>query len=294
MVGRNLHSFLERNQEHVILAPKSKDLNLLEFNSTNYFIKETKPELVIHCAGRVGGIQANISNPTEFLFENLEMGKNLVMSSKENNVSRLLNLGSSCMYPRDREQLHEKDILSGYLEPTNEGYAIAKITVAKLCEYISTQYNFSYKTIVPCNLYGPWDKFDPTNSHMIPSIIRKIHEAKKNSTSVEIWGDGSARREFMHVSDLVSFIDIAISKFELVPSLINVGLGYDFSVLEYYQAACKVIDYNSPFIFNKDKPVGMKRKLLNTEQASHLGWKPRLTLNEGILNTYQFFQKEYL
>ena len=201
MVGKNiLHHQYASNYE--ILSPKRKDLNLLDALNVQEYIISNNPDMVIHAAGVVGGIQANMAKPVKFLVDNMQMGLNILMASKAYGVKMFMNLGSSCMYPKDREILHEDDLLTGKLEPTNEGYAIAKVSAALLCKYICAQHKLLYKTIVPTNLYGPYDNFDPVSSHLIPAIISKLHDAKtQQKNQVEIWGDGKARREFMYVDD---------------------------------------------------------------------------------------------
>ena len=290
MVGSNI---IDRAPiGHEIIAPKLRDLNLLNFNEVDSFISKEKPDLIIHCAGIVGGIQSNIANPVKFLVENTELGKNIMLSAKNNNIEKIINLGSSCMYPKDAENpLKEEYILKGELEPTNEGYAIAKVYTQRLAEYIHREDNkFDYKTIIPCNLYGKWDKFDPIHSHMLPAVIRKIHKAKvENISTVEMWGDGEARREFMFASDLADFIWYAISNFEKMPSIMNVGLGYDFTINEYYEEIAKVIGYKGEFVHNLTKPIGMNQKLVDINKLIDFGWKPKYSLEDGIKETYDFF-----
>ncbi|PIK14707.1 GDP-L-fucose synthase [Halobacteriovorax sp. JY17] len=295
MVGRNL---LENTkiQENEVLSPKSSELNLLDIDSVKSYLDKNKPDVIIHCAGRVGGIQANIKNPVSFLVENMDMGRNLVIAARDAKIKKLINLGSSCMYPREASNpLNEDLILKGELEPTNEGYALAKIVVARLCEYISKEdSSYQYKTIIPCNLFGSYDKFDPENSHMIPAVIRKIHEAKLNKESrVEIWGDGKARREFMLASELADFISFALENFEKVPNYLNVGLGYDYSINEYYEAIASIIGWNGEFFHNLDRPVGMKQKVVDIQRLTDLGWKSKVSLKLGVTKTYEFFMENY-
>lgn len=291
MVGKNI---LESGilDLHDVYSPSRQELNLLNFHDVKLTLKKYQPDLVIHCAGVVGGIQANIKEPVRFLFENLEIGKNVVWASHELEIKKLINLSSSCMYPKDKDTaLLEDDILTGPLEPTNEGYALAKIATAKLCMFISKQFpEFHYKTLVPCNLYGRWDKFDLSFGHMIPAVIRKIHEAVENkSTTVEIWGDGSARREFMYTADLADFILFSLKNFEALPTTINVGLGQDYSILDYYKHISTVVGFTGEFKFDLSKPVGMKRKLVDVSRARALGWKSKTTLLDGITATYKFY-----
>ena len=198
------------------------------------------------------------------------------------------------MYPKDLDrELEEDDILTGVLEPTNEGYAIAKITVAKLCEYAKKQYNLNYKTIIPCNLYGMWDKFDPKNSHMIPAVIRKLEIAKSTNKTAEIWGDGSARREFMYAEDLADFILFSLVNYNSLDQYTNVGLGFDYSILDYYKEIADVVGYKSGFKFDLTKPTGMKKKQCSIIKQNKMNWKPKHTLKQGLKKTYEFYLKNY-
>tara|TARA_B110000971_G_C20007934_1_gene500141 strand:- start:396 stop:1310 length:915 start_codon:yes stop_codon:yes gene_type:complete len=293
MVGRNIVEYLTKLGLEV-LYPTSKEINLLDKEALRMFLQKNEPEMIIHCAGLVGGIQANINNPASFLYENTQMGLNIIMSSYESGVKKLINMSSSCVYPRNiKNPLSEEFILKGELEPTNEGYSLAKIASLKLCEYINKENsNFQYKTIIPCNLYGRYDKFDPKNSHMIPGVIKKISDAKNNNEkNVIIWGDGSVRREFMYVEDLADFVWYATENFEQIPQNINVGLGFDYSINEYYQIIADVIGYKGKFQYDFSKPVGMKQKLMDNSKLKEFGWKYKTTLKDGIIKTYAFFLK---
>jgi len=291
MVGRNIvESPLFKDFQ--LLTPGRSEVDLFNYQSVFEFIKKHQPDFIIHCAGRVGGIQANMANPVAFLVENIDIGRNLVMAAKNAGVKKLINLSSSCMYPRNAENpLHEDLILKGELEPTNEGYAIGKIMAQRLCVYIHQEdSSYQYKTLIPSNLYGRFDKFDVKSSHLIPAVIRKIHHAKKNNLSeVDIWGDGTARREFMYAQDLVDCLQKAILSFESVPYLMNVGLGFDYSINEYYQAAAQVIGYQGRFVHDVSKPVGMKQKLTAVDKVSKWGWKSKTTLHEGLEKTYRYY-----
>lgn len=291
MVGRNIRDHTTANQ-YDWLIPSSADLNLLDYLAVRRFLEKHCPDVIIHAAGRVGGIQANMREPVRFLIENLDMGRNILLAAAEVGVTRVLNFGSTCMYPKDRQEaLSESDILTGSLEPTNEGYALAKITVARLAEYLSRENSsLFYKTLIPCNLYGPYDKFDPRWSHMIPAIIHKLHQAKvQGQDSVEIWGNGEARREFLYAGDLADAVFHALENFESVPSLLNIGLGHDYSVNEYYKIAARVIGYEGSFHHDLSKPTGMQRKLSNTELASDWGWRPKSSLEQGLEKTYKYY-----
>jgi GDP-L-fucose synthase len=292
MVGRNIAKYLKKNTSFNILIPSKEELNLLNEYQVKTYLKKEKPDLIIHAAGVVGGIQANINNPVKFLVENSLIGINLINISYKLGIKKLLNIASSCMYPKFANNLlKEEYILDGKLEPTNEGYALAKITAAKLCEYIVKENkNFLYKTIIPCNLYGKYDKFDLEYSHMIPAVIMKIHNAKKNNEKeVVIWGDGSARREFMYVEDLADFVLYAVSNFKFMPQNVNVGLGIDYSIKEYYQVIADVIGYKGKFVYDLSKPVGMKQKLVDISKLEKFGWSYKTSLKEGIKKTYDYY-----
>lgn len=291
MVGKNLLEHPEIAAFEV-LAPRSTELDLRDFAVVHGYLDKHHPDMVIHAAGKVGGIQANMREPVGFLLENLDMGRNIVWASRQTGVKRLINLGSSCMYPRNHnEPMREELVLKGELEPTNEGYALAKVVTARLCEYITREdASFQYKTLIPCNLYGRHDKFDPAHSHLIPAIIRKVHQAKLSGVDqVEIWGEGTARREFMFAGDLADVLVRAIKEFDTLPTLMNVGLGQDHSINEYYQVAADVLGYSGGFIHDLTKPVGMARKLVNVERLQAWGWSAQHTLSSGIEKTYDFY-----
>lgn len=295
MVGRNLSEFAIRNGLEVY-TPTRSQLNLLDKSAVREYISLVKPDLVIHCAGLVGGIQANIAAPYDFCYHNLQIGLNVVSTAFDCGVEKLINLGSSCMYPKSASNpLKENQLLSGQLEPTNEGYAIAKLAVAKLAEYLSTQHGCLYKTFIPCNLYGRWDKFEADRSHMIPAVIRKIHDAiQRNENSVEIWGDGESRREFMFVEDLADFILYSLDSLELLPNSLNVGLGFDYSINDYYQTVADVLGYQGGFTHDLSKPAGMKQKLVDVSIQNKFGWKPQTSLVDGIKRTYRYYLEEVI
>lgn len=288
MVGRNFLAH-PRSSEYEILAPSSKELNLLDYQSTLNYIKEIKPDIIVHAAGKVGGIKVNMADPYGFLYANMTMGFNLVHAAKMVGIPKLLNLGSSCMYPKDAiNPLCEEQILTGQLEPTNEGYALAKISVAKLC-IASCNDKLQYKTLIPCNLYGPWDKFGANEAHLIPAVITKIHAIKNTDKKIEIWGSGNARREFMFAEDLADFIYFILPQIDNLSHFTNVGLGQDLSVIEYYDVIRQVIGVKNSYIFDDTKPEGMKQKVVNIAQQTRLGWYPKTGLKEGILKTYNYY-----
>ena len=294
MVGSNIIEHVAANN-HEILSPTSAKLNLLDIESVKNYINTKKPDMVIHAAGIVGGIQANIAEPVRFLVDNMYMGFNILTASKECRIKRFMNLSSSCMYPRDaKNPLSEELILKGELEPTNEGYAIAKVASTRLCEYINREdESYLYKTVIPCNLYGKYDKFDPEHSHMIPAVIRKINNAKeKDLESIDIWGDGLARREFMYAADFADFVYYAIDHFETMPQNINVGLGHDYTINEYYQEIANAVGYQGSFTHDLSRPTGMQQKLIDDTKLKAFGWQYQTTLGQGIKKTYDYFLSE--
>ena len=296
MVGSNIREHSE-SHKYTIFAPSSKEVDLTNYEQVTRYIAEVQPDIIIHSAGLVGGIQANIKNPVGFLVKNLQMGLNVILAAQQNNVKKLLNLASSCMYPRDMEiGLTEDMILKGELEPTNEGYALAKVVATRLCEYMNREdEKWQYKTAIPCNLYGKYDKFDPKHSHMVPAVIRKIYEAKKNNIDeVEIWGDGLSRREFMYAGDLADFVYYALAHFDKMPQNLNVGLGRDYTINEYYQVIAKVIGYQGTFTHDLSKPMGMKKKMIDNTQLTAFGWQPKTSLEDGIKQTLEYFKNTIL
>lgn len=291
MLGRNILEHAAAS-DYEFIAPRSSELNLVDYNSVKKFVRDVKADVIIHAAGKVGGIQDNIANPVDFLVFNMDMGRNIVMAAHEGGVKRLLNIASSCMYPRDiASPLKESFILQGELEPTNEGYALAKIVVAKLCEYISKKNKeYHYKTLVPCNLYGRYDKFSPEHSHLIPAIIHKLHLAKVNDQqTVCIWGDGTARREFMYAADAADAIFFALIHFDQLPLMTNMGVGRDYTINEYYEAVAKVMNWNGEFVHDLTQPVGMKQKLICTHKMQTLGWIAKTSLEQGLSNTVSYY-----
>lgn len=291
MVGQNV---LEHPSfaQHEVLHPNRKQLDLSERQQVEDYLDKNRPDLIIHAAGRVGGIQANIKNPVAFLVENVDINRNLIGACYKVGIKKMINLGSSCMYPRNAQNpLKESMILQGELEPTNEGYALAKIMAERLCQYVMREdASYQFKTMIPCNLYGRFDHFDPVNSHLIPAVIRKVHEAKVNGQDkVEIWGSGQARREFMFAGDLADCIAHSIENFDSLPHLMNVGIGVDYSVNEYYQAVAQVVGFKGQFTHDLTKPEGMKQKLVSTEVATKWGWISQTSLYQGIEKTYSYF-----
>lgn len=291
MVGKNiLEHPLAREWE--ILAPTSSDLDLMDAKSVMRYVAMCQPHAVIHAAGHVGGIQANMASPVAFLERNLIMGINIIRAAHQSGVRNFLNLASTCMYPRMAENpLAEELILTGELEPTNEGYALAKIATTRLCEYICREDPLAhYKTLIPCNLFGRHDKFEPRHSHLLPAIIHKIHLAKLNGDRfVEIWGDGNARREFMYAGDLADAVLKAVREIEVIPQLMNCGVGRDHSINDYYKAVANVIGWDGDFRYDLSRPVGMRQKLCSTDRQYQWGWSASTSLEAGVQATYDFY-----
>lgn len=296
MVGRNLraHPDMARWQ---VLAPSSGQLDLRDGPSVRRYLALHRPDAVVHAAGVVGGIHQNLSEPMRFLSANLQIGLNVVTACHEAGIGTLINLSSSCVYPKDLGQgLAEDRILTGALEPSNEGYALAKIATMRLCENAMREDpDLRYLTLVPCNLYGPWDKFDPQRSHLLAAIIHKIHRAKKNGLAeVEIWGAGTARREFMFAGDLADAIMKVLDDPQAVPPVMNIGVGADHSINDYYRLVAGVIGWSGRFRHDLTRPVGMQRKLLDIGLQQQWGWAPPTSLAEGVRRTYEFYLQEQL
>ena len=295
MVGRNI-----RAHHHALnwdlLAPTSGELDLTDANAVRSYFMDHKPDVVVHAAGRVGGIHANIEHPVDFLDTNNVIGRNVIMGAWSTGVRQLINLASTCIYPAEAHcPLTEDMILTGSLEPTNEGYAISKIMAMRLCEYICRQDpDAQFKTLIPCNLYGPYDKFDPKRSHLLPAIIHKVHKAKmSDAPKVDIWGDGTVRREFMYAPDLGDAVLRAASEITALPDLMNIGLGHDHSINEYYAIVADVIGWTGEFTHDLTRPVGMKQKLCDTSRARQWGWQAPTLIRDGIAKTYKFYCERY-
>tara|TARA_B100001093_G_scaffold516263_2_gene594641 strand:- start:435 stop:1358 length:924 start_codon:yes stop_codon:yes gene_type:complete len=295
LVGSNLVEH-KLSKKFNLLTPSSKELDLMNLLKTHNYLKKHKPDLIIHCAGHVGGILANMKDPHSFLFRNVTMGSNLISSSYELGIKKVINLASSCIYPKAiKNPLKEDKILSSVLEPTNEGYSLAKIYCLKLCEYISKKKpNYLYRSLIPCNLYGRFDKFDLSSGHMVASAILKVLKANKSTNkTVNIWGSGKVRREFMYALDLADFIWCNINNLKKMPYYMNVGCGYDHTIKDYYLTIIKKVNTNLKVFYDRSKPDGMKQKLLDISSQKKLGWSPKTNLNEGIDEAIKFCKKKY-
>ncbi len=294
MVGRNIQEHPKASQWH-LLAPGSAEMNLMDAEAVRAYVAEHEPDVIVHSAGQVGGIQANMAHPVAFLERNVAMGRNIIMAAQETGVRQFLNLASTCMYPREAPNpLTEDMILTGPLEPTNEGYALAKIMATRLCQYINRENpDLNYKTLIPCNLFGRYDKFDPKHSHLLPAIIHKMHIAlTEGAAEVEIWGAGTARREFMYAGDLADAVLRAAEEIEDIPELMNIGLGHDYTINDYYQAVAEVIGWQGQFVHDLSQPVGMMQKLTDSTLQTQWGWAPPTTLKDAIAKSYAFYLNE--
>ena len=305
MVGKSIHKYLIKNKIGNIITATRKKLNLENFNKVNKFIKDNKPDAIINCAGKVGGILANNTFPIEFLNENIAIQTNLIKSSYLNSVENFINLGSSCIYPKKSKQpIKERYLLTGSLEKTNEAYALAKIVGLKMCEFYNSQYNKSYLTIMPCNLYGPNDNFDSKKSHFLPALIKKVIDSERyNNRSIEIWGTGKPKREVMHVDDLATAIGFILKKkikndtklLKLIKksSVINVGSGNEYSIADFAITISKLLNNKNKLNFNQNYPDGTMRKILDSSLIRSLGWKPKIKIKKGLSETINWYKKNY-
>jgi GDP-L-fucose synthase len=286
MLGSNILAQAQRFGLNV-LHPLKAELDLRHELQIEEYFRAHDIEAIIHCAARVGGISAQIEKPADFILENLVIDSNLLSTARDWKIQKLIYFGSSCMYPRDfRQPLVESDILAGPLEPTNESYALAKISAARAVTTAAQQDGLTWRVLIPSNLYGPGDNFDPASSHLVASLINKVLEAKdKNLTKLEIWGDGKARREFTYVEDIADFVITNLNNISDWELMMNIGAGEDHSILEYYEMVCKALSYNATFTFNLFKPTGMTQKLMSSSIARQHGWSPSTTLAAGLSKT---------
>jgi len=298
MVGSRLVKFLKKKNFDLITKTRS-ELDLTNQKTVQNFLKKEKPDQIYIAAAKVGGIKANINKPAEFIYENLVIQSNIIHGAFINKINNLLFISSSCVYPKvSKQPIREESLLFGPLEKSVEPYAVAKIAGMKLCENYNNQYSLDYKSIVPNNLYGPGDTYDQENSHVVAALIKKFHDAKvKNSPNVTLWGSGRPLREFLYIDDFVrscillmnkekKFLKKNLSKFNYY----NVGSGSEISILGLAQKIKKVVNYKGSIQFDLKKPDGIKRKFLNTSRIQRLGWKPKISLLEGLKKTYKDFK----
>jgi GDP-L-fucose synthase len=267
-----------------------KELDLSNESAVAAFFEKEKPDVVVLAAARVGGIKANADFPVEFLLDNLRIQNNVISAAYASEVRKLLFLGSSCIYPKLAPQpIPESALLTGALEPTNDAYAIAKIAGIKLCQAYAAEYGQNYISAMPTNLYGPGDNFDLVSSHVLPALLRKAHEAKASGArEMVVWGTGTPRREFLHVDDMADACVFLLHHYDS-PEIINVGCGEDVSIRELVELICDVVGFEGELTFDPTKPDGTPRKLLDVSKLTALGWRPKISLREGIASTYEWF-----
>lgn len=287
-----VRSLREQGYKNLVLVT-SKELDLRNESAVLNFFKQTKPEYVFLAAAKCGGIRDNIDHPVQFLEDNLKIQNSVISSSYKTSVKKLMFLGSACIYPKECPQpIKEEYLLSGYLEPTNEAYSLAKIAGIKLCQAYNAQYETNYISVNPCNVYGPKDNFSAETSHVIAGLIRRIHEAKKSKKEfVDCWGTGSARREFIYVEDLAESLIFLMNNYN-DSEVVNVGVGKDVSIKELVGHIVDVIEYDGEIKWDTSKPEGMKQRLLDTTKLKELGWKPRTSIDQGLQLTYEYFKLE--
>ena len=302
LVGSAILRNLEERGCSNLLTKTQSELDLTNQMEVQSFFKQEKPDYVILAAAKVGGIHANNTFPAEFIYQNMMIEANVINSAYENKVKRLLFLGSTCIYPRSVQQpMREDSILTGVLEPTNEPYAIAKIAGIKLCESYNRQYGTDFRSVMPTSLYGINDNFHPENSHVIPALMRRLHEAKiNNRPEVVIWGTGNAMREFLYVDDMAeaSLFVLGLNKktyqanTKPMLSHINIGTGIDVTIAELAQTMKKVVGFQGDLVFDKDKPDGAPRKLIDVSRLSKMGWNYNVSLEDGLKRTYKWYLSE--
>lgn len=290
LVGSAITRAIDGSAEHTWIGATRSDLNLLDRQSVFDFVAKEKPDAVIIAAAKVGGIQANSQYPVEFLSENLQIETNLLDACNKSDIERVLFLGSSCIYPKHASQpINEEALLTGPLEPTNEAYALAKIAGLKLVEAYRREYGRKWISIMPTNLYGPGDNFDLETSHVLPALIRRFHEAKvSGAQSVSAWGTGTPKREFLHADDLASACLFVLQNYDSDVAL-NVGTGIDLPIKDLTEMVAKTVGYEGAVLWDKTKPDGTPRKVLDISRITKLGWSPKIGLEDGLKTTYEWF-----
>ncbi len=292
MVGNAIHRRLLKDGFTRVIGRTRSELDLLDRRSVREFFEQERPSIVIDAAAKVGGILANNEQPVEFLLQNLTIQNNLIEAAADTGARKLLFLGSSCIYPKMAPQpISEDSLLTGPLEPTNDAYAIAKIAGIKLCQSYARQYGKNFISAMPTNLYGPHDNYDLRNSHVLPALIRKVHEAKQSGAkSIAVWGSGNPRREFLHTDDLADASLFLLEKYDQ-PDLVNIGCGEDVTIRELAETVCDVLGFDGSLEFDASKPDGTPRKLLDISKIKSLGWSPKISLRGGIADAYDWFVK---
>jgi GDP-L-fucose synthase len=292
LVGSAVVRALTKEGYGNLIARTHAELDLTEQSAVRRFFQDVRPEIVIMAAARVGGIHANNARPAEFLRDNLLIQDNVIDAAFQSGAGKLVFLGSSCIYPRLAAQpIREDSLLTGPLEPTNEWYAVAKIAGLKMCQAYRREFGFNAIALMPTNLYGPGDNFDLQNSHVLPALIRKVHEAKiRGDDSVDIWGSGTPRREFLHVDDLADAVTFMLRSYD-DEKIVNVGWGEDVTIRELADMISAVVGFRGGLNFDPTKPDGTPRKLLDVSRMNALGWRPRIPLDAGIESTYSWFKE---
>lgn len=294
LVGSAIVRNLRAKGYENIIGRSHSELDLTNADKVREFFKEEKPEYVFLAAAKVGGINANNKAPADFIYENLMIECNVIKAAHDFKIKKLLFLGSSCIYPKMCPQpIKEEYLLSGYLEQTNEGYALAKISGLKMCQFFKKQYRDNFISVMPTNLYGPNDNFDLQTSHVMPALIRKFHEAKINSKPyVEIWGTGKPLREFLHVDDMAGACVYLMENYD-GEEHVNIGTGREVTIRELAEIIANIVGYKGELKFDDSKPDGTPRKLLDVSKLNSLGWRYKIELEEGIKEVYQWFIKNY-
>lgn len=295
MVGSSIVRLLEQKGYRNIIRARSSDLDLRSQESVDRFFQSERPDFVFLAAARVGGIGANNGHSAEFLSDNTFITLNIINASMKSGVKKLLNLGSSCIYPRLCEQpMKEESLMTGVLEPTNEGYALAKVVGLKYCEYVYDQHGCDFISAMPCNIYGKGDTYDPVKSHVVPAMIRRFAEAKRDKRkSVTIWGTGTARRELMYVDDLAQALLFLMEEYSS-KEFINVGVGSDISIAELAGKVADIVGYDGEILYDETKPDGMPRRLMDSSKINELGWHASTSLDEGLRKSYLDYQNRYV
>ena len=291
MLGQHLVPMLE-NKGHRVLAPSREDVDLTDANATEAYIQSSTIDAVVHCAAYVAGIASSKASKHHSFDANLSMGMNLIRSCLERGITTLLNVSSATVYPSEAPQpLSESSLGQGAFEGPIEGYALSKYVVYRACVMANEQHNVSYKTVLPCNLFGPYDNFSLETGHMLPAILHRMHQAKEqNNSPIVIWGDGSAKREFLYAPDLADFICFALDNFESLPEVMNVGSGVEISVNEMHEHMAKITGYTGELKHDFDKPVGRLRRYLNLHHQQQLGWSPKTSFEEALAITYDYLR----
>lgn len=278
-----------------VLAPPRSQLDLRNREAVAEYIADARPDAVLHAAAKVAGIAAKLAAPLDYLLDNLLMDSSVIEGSIRGGVSRLLYVGTAAAFPAEYTRPYvESDLMTGPLESANEGYALSKVTAIKLCQYASVQHGLVYRAVLPSNLYGPYDHFGSADAHLVAATLTKVHRAKaEGAPSVEVWGDGTARREFTYSEDLADWLVSQLDSLEDWPAWLNVGAGEDHSIAEYYEVAREVVGYDGDLRFDTSKPSGVPRRLIDSTRATELGWRPQTSIRDGMAEAYVAMQALY-